>query len=167
MDQINYMFVVRDITFYDVIDHHKQGWKSEPERRKGESPQLFFDVVQSMSRSDRSHFYSIVMRDTNSNIRESGKCSTGISASSSRNDDLIKLVDEYFEFSNISGPIETIGQLHYCFLTHTEDHDDQTPHWTPHYLADICFEVNRLQGFLAKLYEEMEWIKSQSKNELV
>jgi len=85
-NQNSIMFVMRDKYLFNVIDP-QQCWNQEPGRRKGESPQLFFGIAQSLSRTDLPFFNSNVMRDKHSYTSLSGKCSTGQSASSVRNTD--------------------------------------------------------------------------------
>jgi hypothetical protein len=150
------MFAERDqiISNYEVL--HKQNWKEKPERRTGESPQLYFSIADSWSRSDRSFYYSIVMRDQKSTIGFSTKFSNGSSAAASRNEELFKIIDEYFNYSGLGEPVRNLGTLLNCFLT-TQEGDEVG--YAPSFLNEITYEVTRLNAFLALVYEQREFIK--------
>lgn len=105
------MFVMRDQNFSNDEVHHFQGWKQGPGGRTGESPQLNFSIAKCWSRSDPPFFKTFGMRDHESKKGSSEKCSTGPSTSASRNEVIIKLIDNFFDQNGLSVPVEAINRL--------------------------------------------------------
>ncbi len=98
------------------------------------------------------------------NIRAQGKYSTLDPTSESRNDsssitlrndELLQKIDDYFDYSGVAEPIETLGVLLDAFVA-TGDSDE--PGYTPTFLRDVSWEVTRLSAFLAYLYEQRNFM---------
>ena len=98
------------------------------------------------------------------NIRTQGKHSTQDPTSESRNDsssitlrndELLQKIDDYFDYSGVAEPIETLGVLLDAFVA-TGDSDE--PGYTPTFLRDVSWEVTRLSAFLAYLYEQRNFM---------
>lgn len=165
MNAKNIRFEVRDQLNNNVKYLNHQSWNEKPGRRKGESPQLDFGIVQSWSRNDLPFFKFFVMRDQRSIFDQSGKSSTGLATAPARNaetssitlrnDELLQKIDAYFDYSGVAEPIETLGVLLDAFVA-TGDSDE--PGYTPTFLRDVSWEVTRLSAFLAYLYEQRNFM---------
>lgn len=128
----------------------------EPERHARESRGAHFWQNQSVVDSDRSIFQSFSMSTKKSEIGLSTKHSNGSSAAASRNEELFKIIDEYFNYSGLGEPVRNLGTLLNCFLT-TQEGDEVG--YAPSFLNEITYEVTRLNAFLALVYEQREFIK--------